>query len=152
MTEQERNAVERMVDLMNSSKLFRSAAKGWKIRVYVRILDKVVRAPLNTFAAQSDDWAFIEIDEGRASTSTRSRLQDDLRNRVEFEVEAGVLEALANGESTVGRELLRDRLVAGGVLAHWTGTLIHLAQAGDEPARFLPSGRTKGFMSAGEIP
>jgi hypothetical protein len=152
MTEKERKAVDRIVDLMNTSELFRSAAKGWKIRVYLRILDKVVRAPLNTFAARSDDWACIQIDDGKASTSTGSRLLDDLRNRVEFEMEAGVLESLANGETTVGRELLRDRLVAGGVLAHWTGTLIHLAQAGDEPTRFLPSGRIKGFMSTGDIP
>lgn len=150
MTAQDLQAVDRLIGLMNASPLFERAARGWKIRLYIRILDKVVRASLDGFAARSDDWICVEIDQGRASKAAGSRLKDDFRNRVEFELEPGVLDALANGETTVGRELLSDRLVAGGVLAHWTGTLIHLAQAGDRPTRFLPSSRTKGFMSSGE--
>jgi hypothetical protein len=115
--------------------------------IQFRILPHVVRAPLNTFAGSDGEWFCIKVLEGKAELIPADlRSETDFKNRVEFEVESEAVKELLRGEITVAQALLADRLIAGGVLAHWAATLIHLTQARDRPTAFLPSGHIKGFL------
>ncbi len=136
------------VERMNSSPLFCQAARGWNLTIQFRIIDIVFRAPLMSFAQADGEWWAVKVEDGHAELmSGDMRYQVEFRSRVEFETELDTLAEILAGRMTVARALLEDRLVAGGVLAHWAGTLIHLAQAGEEMSKFLSSGRTKAFLN-----
>jgi len=139
-----------MVNLMNSSSLFRNASRGWDFTISFHIVPTVVRAPMSVFARDEDGWWSIQVRDGRAELAPAVDRRDiDFRKRVEFEAEVGAIEDIIGKRTTIGQALLDDRLVAGGVLAHWAGTLIHLAQSGDDPTRFLSSGHQKAFLKGG---
>lgn len=135
------------VDQMNFSPLFRQAARSWNLTIQFRIIETVFRVPLALFAQKGGEWWAIKIDDGGAELIQGDRRhQVEFRSRVEFETDFDSLAEILGGRMTVGRALLEDRLVAGGVLAHWAGTLIHLTQAGGDMSRFLSSGQTKAFL------
>jgi len=135
------------VEQMNATAQFKRAARDASIDIQFRVIPHVYRAPLEKFAGKDGDWFCIQIRNGVAELMVGDhRAQSDFKNRVEFEVERETIEELLSGKVTVSQALLADRLIAGGVLAHWAGTLIHLTQTGDKPTSFLPSGHEKGFL------
>ena len=135
------------VSRMNASSLFQQASRGADFTIQFRIIPAVHRAPLNTFAGSEGQWWNIVIKDGKAELAEGDRRASvDVRSRVEYECEADSAAEILTGATTVGKALLDDRLVAGGVLAHFAGTLIHLTHCGDDGSQFLPGGYVKAFL------